>query len=245
MNLFLEIVFIFFVGSTIGYYFELFFRRIYHGKWVNPGFLNGPYLPIYGFGLLMLTMLYVVLGKYNLEPIVIILLMGVSMTLIELIAGLIFLRSGIRLWDYRDMWCNIKGVICPTFSVIWTLFAAIYYYFLSSHLFNAIDWYSNNVSFSYILGIFSGIMLLDFAYSTNLYLRIRMYARSNNIDIMYEKLKLLIKDVQENAKERYSFVFPFKQKTGNLKEYLTDYEDKYRKGIIKANTRKKKSNKKD
>ena len=172
----------------------------------------------------MLTMLYVVLGKYNLEPIVIILLMGLSMTLIELIAGLIFLRSGIRLWDYRDMWCNIKGVICPTFSVIWTIFAAIYYY---------------------LLGIFSGIMLLDFAYSTNLYLRIRMYARSNNIDIMYEKLKLLIKDVQENAKERYSFVFPFKQKTGNLKEYLTDYEDKYRKGIIKADTRKKKSNKKD
>ena len=60
MNMFLIFVFIFFIGSTFGYILELFFRRIVHGKWVNPGFLVGPYLPIYGFGgvfmYLLLTM---------------------------------------------------------------------------------------------------------------------------------------------------------------------------------------------
>ena len=51
MTVFLQIVFIFYLGSTFGWTIELFFRRIVHKEWVNPGFLIGPYLPIYGFGL--------------------------------------------------------------------------------------------------------------------------------------------------------------------------------------------------
>ena len=58
MQLFLYFVFIFFIGSTLGYVLELFYRRIAGGKWVNPGFLIGPYLPIYGFGLCILTLIY-------------------------------------------------------------------------------------------------------------------------------------------------------------------------------------------
>lgn len=46
MTVFLQIVFIFYLGSTFGWTIELFFRRIVHKKWVNPGFLIGPYLPI-------------------------------------------------------------------------------------------------------------------------------------------------------------------------------------------------------
>lgn len=42
MNLILNFIFIFYIGSTIGWVVELIFRRIVHGKWVNPGFLIGP-----------------------------------------------------------------------------------------------------------------------------------------------------------------------------------------------------------
>ena len=70
MNLFLQ--FIFFVGCTLGWILELFFRRIVHGKWVNPGFLVGPYLPIYGFGLVILTVIYLLFKDSNLSPIIII-----------------------------------------------------------------------------------------------------------------------------------------------------------------------------
>lgn len=58
MSLFLKYLFLFFIGSTLGWIVELFFRRIAHKKWVNPGFLIGPYLPIYGFGLCFLTLIY-------------------------------------------------------------------------------------------------------------------------------------------------------------------------------------------
>ena len=52
MNVFLILAFLFFIGSMIGWVLELFYRKmISERKWINPGFLVGPYLPLYGFGL--------------------------------------------------------------------------------------------------------------------------------------------------------------------------------------------------
>ena len=48
----LELSFLFFVGSCLGWCVEVLFRRFFSAKkWINPGFLTGPYLPLYGFGL--------------------------------------------------------------------------------------------------------------------------------------------------------------------------------------------------
>lgn len=225
MNMYLLSVFIFFIGSVIGWFIELIYRRLYHGKLVNPGFLVGPYLPIYGFGLLSLTILHILLTKLSLNPIVIILLMGLIMTVIELIGGLFALKQKVRLWDYSKEWLNYKGIICPLYSAIWLLVGAIYYFFLYDPLMYAINWFNENISFSYILGIFTGFILIDFVYSTKLYIKIRKFAKENDVTVMYEKLKLHIKDVQRNAQEKYSFILPFKQ-SKKLVDYLSSYKDK-------------------
>ena len=148
MNIFLQFVFIFFIGSIFGYVLELFYRRYIHKKWVNPGFLIGPYLPIYGFGLCSLTLIYLVFSKINANPLLIILLMGISMTLIELVAGLVFIEgAGVKLWDYSDKPFNFKGIICLEFSVIWTILGAVYYYFIANRVLSALEWFNNNISF--------------------------------------------------------------------------------------------------
>ena len=224
MNLYLKFVFIFFIGCTLGWIIELFFRRIVHGRWVNPGFLIGPYLPIYGFGLTALTFIYLLFRNVNLNSVIIVILMGIIMTFIELIGGLIGIKNNIKLWDYSDRWCNYKGIICPLFSLIWTLIGALYYFFLASYVMSALDWFGNNLAFSYILGLFTGLILIDTVYSTKLYLKIRKYAKENNVTIIYEHFKMHIKDVQLKAKEKYSFINPFKQ-TKALLDYLSDYKD--------------------
>lgn len=62
MNLFLTIAFLFFIGSMAGWVIEVVFRRFFSSanperKWINPGFLSGPYLPLYGFSLCVLFLL--------------------------------------------------------------------------------------------------------------------------------------------------------------------------------------------
>lgn len=225
MSLYLTAVFIFFIGSITGWILELVYRRLYHGKLVNPGFLVGPYLPIYGFGLVSLTAMHILLTGLNLNPFLIIFLMGVIMTLIELVGGLFALKQKVKLWDYSKEWLNYKGIICPLYSAIWLLIGAIYYFFLYDPLMYAINWFNDNISFSYVIGIFTGFILIDFVYSTKLYIKIRKYAKENNVTVMYEKLKMHIKEVQKNAEEKYSFIFPFKQ-SKKLIDYLNSYRDK-------------------
>lgn len=237
MSLFLIFVFLFYIGSSIGWVLELFYRRYEHKKWVNPGFLVGPYLPIYGLGLVLITALHLFLAQYNFNPAITILLMGLCMTLLELITGLIFLKLKVRLWDYTDYALNYKGIICLKMTLIWTGLGALYYYFLADYVMKALTWFSTHLSFSYVLGVFTGVIVIDFVYSSKLYKKIRKYAKNNNVVIMYENLKLHIRNIQEDAKEKYSFLLPFKQ-TKNLLEYLVGYKPE----IPKTKSRKKAKN---
>ena len=81
---------------------------------------------------------------------------------------------------------------------------------------------------SYILGIFTGLIIIDAFYSFKLYSKIKKYAKENNIIIKYEQLKIDIKEFQKSAREKYSFLNPFNQ-TKPLKNYLNLYKEKTKK----------------
>ena len=150
---------LFVMGSLLGWVIELFFRRfVSQKKWVNPGFLTGPYLPIYGFGVVILYLM----SSLNLpidndvaNAIIKVLLIGIGMTVIEFVAGLIFIKGcNVKLWDYSNRKGNIMGIICPTFSLIWLLVGSLYYFFLNPYLVKAITWISENLIYTYFIGIF-------------------------------------------------------------------------------------------
>ena len=146
------------------------------------------------------------------------------MTGIEFIGGLFALKNNVKLWDYSDRWMNYKGIICPLFSAIWTAVGGIYYYILAPHVILWLEWFNNNLYFSYFVGIFTGVIIIDFFYSTNIYLKIQKFAKENEIVVKYEQFKINIKDFQKREKEKYSFINPFKQ-TKTLKEYLVLYKE--------------------
>lgn len=111
----LSLLLLFFIGSMIGWVLEFFFRRYFapEKKWVNPGFLTGPCLPIYGFGtctlfLLASTEMFLPIENQTLRRVVLFVLMAVCMTVIEYIAGLIFIVGlKTKLWDYSNEKFNI------------------------------------------------------------------------------------------------------------------------------------------
>ena len=188
MNSFLILAFLFFVGSIFGWCLEVVFRRFFSSsnperKWINPGFCTGPYLPIYGFGL---CGLYLIALLERLIPIdnlvlkrgVLFLLMAVSMTGIEYIAGIYCLKRGkVRLWDYSDEWGNIQGIICPKFSLFWAVLGAVYYFFIHPYILDALQWLSSNLAFSFVIGFFYGVFLIDVAHSAQLMAKLRKWAR--------------------------------------------------------------------
>lgn len=195
---------------------------------MNPGFLIGPYLPLYGFGLCIMYLLAGIENvlpeqSYMLNKIILFILMALAMTLIEYIAGVIFIHGmKVKLWDYTDEKFNYKGIICLKFSLLWALLGAVYYFLIHPHILNALEWFSKNLSFSFILGIFFGMFMIDVVYSLRLLSKIRSFAKEHEILIKYEALKHQIRKYSETQKEKYRFFFALRSKKP-LREHLMDY----------------------
>ena len=196
---------LFAIGSLIGWIIELFFRRfVSQKKWMNPGFLTGPYLPIYGFGVLVLyAVSNIPLGITNqiADIIVRILIIGVGMTVVEFIAGLIFIKGlKVKLWDYSDRKGNIMGIICPSFSLIWLVVGSLYYFLLNPFLVEGISWISENLIYTYFVGMVMGAMAVDFAYSIHLATKLKEYKEIANLrfEDFKKELKNRLKNIRKN-----------------------------------------------
>ena len=193
---------LFVIGSLLGWCIELFFRRyVSQKKWMNPGFLTGPYLPIYGFGVILLYGLSnIPLGIDNgfVEVLIRIIIIGVGMTLDEFIAGLIFIKGfKIKLWDYSNRKGNIMGIICPIFSVIWLAVGSLYYFLLNPILVQSISWISENLIYTYFVGGVVGAMLVDFAYSIHLATKLKEFKEYR--DLRFEEFKKKIKEIMKKV----------------------------------------------
>jgi len=232
MKNFLVIAFIFFMGSLIGWIIELFYRRFISGanperKWINPGFLVGPYSPLYGFGLVAMYILSQIdvsfIENNTAKQIVLFLLMSIVMTLIEYIAGIIFIKGmKVKLWDYTNKWGNIQGIICPQFSFYWAVLSAIYYFLIHPHISNSIYWLSEHLTFSFVIGFFYGIFLIDVCYSMQILVKVKKFAIDHDIIVKYQELKRSIRLSKEEYKESKSFIFAFKSER-SLSEHLKRY----------------------
>ena len=199
---------LFVIGSLIGWIIELFFRRfVSQKKWMNPGFLTGPYLPIYGFGVLVLyAVSNIPLGITNqiADIIVRILIIGVGMTVVEFIAGLIFIKGlKVKLWDYSKRKGNIMGIICPSFSLIWLVVGSLYYFLLNPFLVEGISWISENLIYTYFVGMVMGAMAVDFAYSIHLATKLKEYKEIANLrfEDFRKELKNRIKQLHQNKEK--------------------------------------------
>ena len=189
-------------------------------KWINPGFCTGPYLPIYGFGLCALYLLALLGRETGLDGsiqgrVLLFLGMAVSMTLIEYIGGLLLLKGAkIRLWDYSNCRGNIQGLICPLFSFFWALLGAGYYFLIHPHILTALAWLSENLAFSFVIGFFFGVFLVDMALSAHWASRVKAFADANGVIVKVivkvENLKAHIQAAQERASTRVHFFFAFR-----------------------------------
>lgn len=107
----------FYTYSFLGWVFESCYVSIRKKRWVNRGFLKGPFLPIYGGGAVM--MLFV---SYPFkENLILTFFAGaVGATLLELVTGMLLEAIfKVRYWDYSNQKFNYKGHICLSSTIAW------------------------------------------------------------------------------------------------------------------------------
>lgn len=244
MRFFLVLTFLFAVGALCGWTMELFFRRFAHGKWINPGFLHGPYLPLYGFGLVLLYLIARIpldgISPVWLRYATRLLIVCVSMTLIEYVSGIVFIKGmGIKLWDYSSRRGNIQGIICPLFSFLWTVIGGAYVFFVDPAIVSAVTWFTDNLYYSFFVGIFFGLFFWDLASTLKLSVKIRRFAKENRIAVRYEELKLTIRAHLDAQKIKSSFLNPFKASVETIRKSFETYKENFRKKELLKRPKKK------
>ncbi len=210
-------------------------------KWINPGFCTGPYLPLYGCGL---CLMYLIAGMEKLEisdnpiieKLILFAAMAVCMTVIEYIAGIISIKvAKVRLWDYTGEWGNIGGIICPKFSLIWAALGGIYYFLIHPYILWAVRWLARNLAFSFVIGLFFGVFILDVAKSIQLVSKLKRFADEYDVVVKYEALKSYIRAQYIENSKKYRFFSPFRSErplAEHLKELVGTFEKR-----IKASRR--------
>ena len=168
------IFFSFMLYSLIGWIYEVILEFSYGNGFVNRGFLFGPYLPVYGFGALLILFTIrpfsknqIYLGKILITPIITFILIFLLTSIVEYSAGVmldVFFNK--RLWDYSNEILNINGIVCLTASLKFATGGTVFLYFLHplyEKLINKMPYiFSNILSITLFLTIFIDFIITIF-----------------------------------------------------------------------------------
>ncbi len=217
-------LFIFCLFAFVGWILEFIYRSINTKKIINPGFMSGCVVPLYGFGAVILEIICNLFDKISLNyKIVLIFIISIILlSILELISGLILLKFfHLKLWDYSNYKLNYKGLICLKFSIFWGLLSLLYYLFIHKYINGLAISFINNTICIFILGIYIGIFLIDLSVSINLLSNLKKYSKSVKQIIDLEKLKI-DSSIEEQRRKFTKAIYPYLSLNKYLKEKMKD-----------------------
>lgn len=116
-------LFFFYFYCFLGWLWETCYVSVLKAKWVNRGFMRGPFLPIYGSGAIVVLIFTL---PYRTNAGLVFLVGMTSATLLEYFTGVVMEKMfHVRYWDYSNQRLNLNGHICVTSSLAWGAFSVI------------------------------------------------------------------------------------------------------------------------
>lgn len=188
LHIFFNHLWFFVIYSIIGWCIEVTFAAVKYRELVNRGFLNGPYCPIYGFG-----MIFVILCLGMLENNIIILFITATLltTVLEAVVGIVLNKMFNKTWwDYSSEPFNFKGYICLRASLTWGICCVIVLKFIQPYIAKMVNLIPGPYSYIIVI-ILSGVIILDL---------ISTVAAVNNLDrhlFLIDELATNIKDMSD------------------------------------------------
>lgn len=143
LDLILDYIFYFLFYSICGWILETICCSIYYKKPINRGFMQGPFVPIYGAGAVVLCgalMPFYHKFGYTWYMIPVVILLGIILAnILEYTTSYVMEKLfHARWWDYSNEKFNLHGRICLKHSIYWALATVAVIYivqpFLQKHM---------------------------------------------------------------------------------------------------------------
>ena len=217
----LNLLWYFIIYAFLGWCTEIVYTAAKTGKFVNRGFLNGPYCPIYGVGVILVVNL--------LEPVqnnIFYLFIGSILITcaIELIAGFVLEKVfHQKWWDYSDLPFNFGGYICLMFSLMWGLACLVVVDKIHPLVISLFNWIPNTVS-EVLLIIFACLFIVD------LFSTVKTILKLNEKLEIIDEITLKIREISESIGENLATgAITFMHKKDDIEEIF-----KAKKEILEA-----------
>lgn len=161
---FFEYFLAFLLYSFLGWGMEVLLTLFRDKKFVDRGFLLGPYCPIYGYGCILIVLL---LRNYTDNFLVLfILAMVICMALEYLTSYFMELIFKARWWDYSDKKYNINGRVCLEYAVFFGIGGSFIMYLVHPFVMKIVGNFSDTSLF--VVGtVFFVMFLIDNIISFN------------------------------------------------------------------------------
>lgn len=116
----------FYIYCFLGWVWETSYVSIKMKKFQNRGFMNGPFLPIYGSGAMVILLATLPVKDI---PVLVFVLGMAAATILELLTGIAMEKLfHMRYWDYSYRKIQYKGYICLVSSIAWGVFSCLMIY---------------------------------------------------------------------------------------------------------------------
>ena len=230
MNIFFIYFILFLIYSFLGWTIEVIVTFYKDKKFVNRGFLLGPYCPIYGFSSIVMI-LY--LNRYRDSFITVFLLAVVVCSIIEyLVSYLMEKLFNARWWDYSNRKFNINGRVCLENSIWFGLLGTLLIYVVNPFLYNLISKMSDNVLLivgSFLLIIFVIDLIISLNVTFKIKSNITKLIKKDSTEEFNHKIKELIDSRLLNR--RLFKAFP--KLKFNIKDKVIDFRNNIKEKIEK------------
>ena len=200
-------------------------------KFVDRGFLIGPYCPIYGFGALSIILL---LKRYMNDYVVFFVMSIIVCSVLEYLTS--FFMEKIfkaRWWDYSNKKFNINGRICLINSIAFGVVATVIMYFVNPEI-NMIISKIPEDTLQIISIILFVIFAVDYVVSSKLMLSFKdtlSKVKLDNTEEITEKIKQVLRE-KSIFTRRIVHAFPnVKLKIDSIKERVTAERENLRKEL--------------
>lgn len=192
MNYDLRVIFLLFIiYSFIGWLIEVTGTYLRTGKFVNRGFLIGPYCPVYGVGC---TLMILFLSRYLEDILTLFVMCIVTFSILEYSTSFIMEKLfHARWWDYSQKKFNINGRICLETMVPFGLGGVFVMYIVNPifvHLLKGMP----DILLTIFAIIIVFLFLLDFCVSTTVITCIKSTARKIRKDST-EEITTKVKEI--------------------------------------------------
>lgn len=185
----------FFICSVLGWIMEVTCKLIQFHRFINRGFLLGPYCPIYGFGAVLVA---ATLESFSVHPLAVfglaVLLCGILEYFTSWAMEKLFHA---RWWDYSKKKFNINGRVCLNTLIPFGLLGLTMVYLIKPFCFKLFESFSPLLTEVLCISL-AVILLADTVISSNVLVKIRRSAGNQTGD----STEAITKNVREELMKR-------------------------------------------